>query len=349
MNILFKIEGGEKVGLGHVYRSFELSKEFVKDGRACVAFFSNFDINLIPTIRAKKQEAPLFLSKEKDGSEINDLLKILRDEVINIVIIDQRSPAGEICRSIKRENPHVFVVGLDFFEYRSPIDLIINLFNQSILESPKISKNYCEGVQYAIIREDLRKYHNMKRKISDHVKEIVITFGGADPNGNTLKTVRLLNEIKDRKFVVNVVQGRSFAHQESIAKFVSNSTHDYRIFENIECFDNLISKSDLGFCGAGTTLMEFCAVGTPAIVYPQTEQEERFATYIEKNGACKTIIEKASGEEKIDIVRTLIDNADLRRQMSTTQKSLIDVDGKKRIRTIILSKYREYNQGEFND
>jgi UDP-2,4-diacetamido-2,4,6-trideoxy-beta-L-altropyranose hydrolase len=347
-NILFKIEGGEKVGLGHVYRSFELSKEFTVKQAANVVFFSNFDINSVCSISNENNKAQLVMFKGEKDEDIQTLLQTIHDRAIDIVIIDQQTADRRICSAIKQLKPEILTVGLDFFDYDCPIDVIINLFNQNMLTTPK-SSIYLEGVQYAIIREDFRVYRETKKTITDETKEIVITYGGADPNGNTLKTLNLLNQINGRRLIVNVVLGKSFPNKASVDKLISKSVHECRIVENSESFESLISRVDLGFCGGGTTQLEFCAVGTPVIVYPQTQEEERFARYIEKNGACKIIIGRSSSEEKIETIKTLINNCALRRQMSNTQKTLVDMDGKKRIKTIILSKYENSSRGTLND
>lgn len=338
LNIFFKVKGGAKVGLGHVTRSLELAKEF--DASFNVAFFSNDDPNVMRRISEERYKV-FFSSNRSQDKEIAELVHVTDTEKVNILIIDQPDTCKKLCATLKKECPSIFLVGLDYFDYKSYVDVIVNLFNQNPRSTPGKDIRYYEGVQYAIVREAFEKYAIMDKNIKKEVSEVIITFGGADPSQNTVEILELLNRIEDEPFKVNVVVGPAFHEKDKIIDVAKNSKHECSVRENVYNFEELVFRADLGFIGAGTTLMEFCAVGTPAIVSPQNEQEKRFARYMEKTGAIRSVDKRLAESEITDMIQGVINDVNVRKRMSETQKRLVDTDGKRRIKEIVVSNYNK--------
>ena len=334
INVLFKVMGGPEIGMGHVMRSLELANEIKKDLRGGIFFHCNEKV-----VEKIKDKYTAFTTNENVDVHEDIADKISRYD-IDILIIDQIEENMELCKSTKVKKPEILTVSLDYFNYENRyLDVIINLYNHNLnVPDPKseFMGGYYEGIKYAIIRDSFKQYIDKEKRIGKDIDEILITFGGSDMKGNTIKALNLLDKMADTANV-NIVIGPMFKNKDRIIETAKNRD-ECEIYREVENMEELIFSADLGFIGSGTTLMEFCALGTPAIVMPQNENEERFASIFERNNAIHVLKEYHTREEQISVIKKFFGSKEIREEMSRCQKQLIDGGGKERIKKIISSK-----------
>lgn len=335
INILFKVMGGPEIGLGHVMRSLELADEIKRGTEGKIFFHCNNDRRVIEKI---ENEYATHLTKENDDINSDIVNKIVAKDV-DILIIDQMEESINLSRLVKLKKPETMIVALDYFNYENRyLDIIINLYNHNLnVPNPKeeFTGEYYEGLEYAIIRDSFEKYIGKEKRIEENINEILITFGGSDMRENTTKVLNLLNIVENNP-KVNIVIGPMFKNKDKIIEMAENQDR-YEIYQEAGNIEELIFNADLGFIGSGTTLLEFCALGTPAIVSPQNEKEERFANLFEKNNAIRVFKEDYTEEKKISLIKKIVSSKEIREEMSKYQKQLIDGKGKERIKKIVLS------------
>jgi spore coat polysaccharide biosynthesis predicted glycosyltransferase SpsG len=366
VNILFKIMGSPEIGLGHVMRSLELASELKKDLEGKIFFHCNSDKRVIEKIEDKYA---VFLTKENVDVNADIADKVMRYD-IDILILDQMAEFMNLSRLVKLKKPDTLIVALDYFNYEnSYLDIILNLYNHNRnVPNPEeeFTGEYYEGLEYAIIRDSFGEYVDKEKRIKENVNEILVTFGGSDTSENTIKVLNLLKTLsfseaffvnaflkglkkalQKKKYPldtlmndtpkVNIVIGPMFKNKDRIIE-IAEKQDRYEIYQDAANMEELIFNADLGFIGSGTTLMEFCALGTPAIVMPQNEREQRFANLFEKNDAIRILKEGYPEEEKITLINEIISSKEIREEMSRNQRQLIDGKGKERIKKIILSR-----------
>jgi len=320
--ILIKTIGDSETGMGHVYRSLALSKELEKGFRVI------FHVNDNPGVKAllNRQGAGYF-----EGVDLGNLIK---QERVGLLMLDQLDAENGLFQKLKSQAPYLKIVALDYFDYENKyVDVIINLFNHNLL-MPKPYRDdvqYCEGLEYAIIRDEFRDYTSQENNAPQRVSRVLVTFGGADPGGNTRKALQLLGMTGIRDIEIDVVFGPLWG-----GELPASTTLNVHLHHSISAsaMARLMAETDFALCGSGTTMMELLSVGTPAIVLPQNLLEERFALHVEKKGAIKVIKGEAQ-EEDIDYIRHLIASPQERERLSLRGKLLIDGKGKERIHSII--------------
>jgi UDP-2,4-diacetamido-2,4,6-trideoxy-beta-L-altropyranose hydrolase len=332
--VLFKVQGGNDFGTGHVMRSLELANEF---SPSRVTFFCNDDESIVRQI--KNRGFTYVVSSMDEETEIALLSRVLRDKKVDIIVVDQPTAYGALCRRLRKVFGDLFIVGLDCFENERSFDLIINLWERNNNSIALKKPQYFEGLQYAIIRDSFQQYATITKKIRDHPETIVLTFGGVDPNLNTVKVLKLLNKITDQRLKIQVVLGFAFKDEKTVIDECNDGSHMCTLMKKAPNFEELVFKADLGFTGAGTTMMEFCAVGTPLIVCPQNEQERLFAKIFEQKGAVQ-LLDTNNEEAALKIIRETISDLRFRKALSKKQKQLIDIKGKKRIKHLIFKNFR---------
>lgn len=328
--ILFKVSGSFEVGFGHIKRSITLINEIVKYSHIenVVIFCDSPEEIVIDFLGPYK-----FFLNYKDDPKIIDYIGMHN---VNILVIDEPRENIELCKALKKLMPKVVVICLDYFNYDNPfVNIIINLFNHNtVINDPaeRFEGKYYEGLEYAIIRENFTPYIKRKKEIKSAVEKILITYGGVDTSNNTIKSLEFLESLGYNRDV-DIVIGPFFRNKKDVLEFIKYKKYTCYIRENINDIEEYIYNADLGFIGSGTTLMEFCAIGTPAIVMPQNDREHRFAKFFEDKAAVKVL---NFNKNDITVVDEVINNRELKVRMSEIGKSLIDGKGKERIRSIIL-------------
>lgn len=321
--ILFISYGGNNLGAGHIIRDLNLAK--LLKSEAVIHYFAN-DLSSVKEIFHNYGVTTLL------QGELSELLISIKPD---IMIYDRPYSLGKI----EPINPLATtkIVALDYFYYDDPrVQIAINVKNHYYNSSNniKISQLY-EGTQYAIIRDEILFYRDIRR-IKKKVKNILITFGGDDPNNNTSRAINLLNTITDTQFNIKII--KSFMSKSNFDYVGANAVHHCVIINPTIEIGSLMNWADLAFCGAGTTMMELLSTGCPTIVIPQSKDELYFACEIANAGA---IVLLNYGEEIYNMavkVKNLVNDYFLRRNMSSKGTILFDGKGKNRIKDIIFKK-----------
>jgi len=320
--ILIKAIGSPEIGMGHIYRSISLAKELEKE------FQVLFHTNNIPQVRALVQEQDVRYFVHKS------LANIIEAEKVNLLLFDQLSDDNGLFEALKAHFPYLKIVALDYFNYDNEfVDVIINLFNHNQQKSRPDRDNmeYYEGLEYTIIREQFQNYISQTKEISQRVSSVLVTFGGADPKGNTNKALQLLKMIGFSDIKVEVILGPLWRGE--LSKALAPNIHFHHSVSPFFIV-NLMAEADIAFCGAGTTMLELFSLGMPTIVLSQNHLEEKFALAVEQRGAVK-IIKGDAGQEDISSICDLFISSRERERLSERSKSLVDGKGMERIKRIV--------------
>jgi spore coat polysaccharide biosynthesis predicted glycosyltransferase SpsG len=320
--ILIRTVGDPQTGMGHVYRSLGLVKELETE------FNVLLEINNIPQVRTlvEEQGVRYFVDKDVTG--------VVESEKVDLLLFDQLRDDDGLFEALKTRFPYLKIVALDYFNYDNEfIDVIINLFNHNLQKSKpdRDGVQYYEGLEYAVIREEFQNYISQTRGIAHRVGSVLVSFGGVDAKGNTRRTLQLLEMAGFPDVKIEVILGPLWTGE--LPQVLAPNIHlHYSIPPS--AMPSFMTEADLAFCGAGVTMMELLSLGTPAIVLPQNQLEERFALSVEQRGAIKVI--KGDAQRKdISYICSLFTSPQERERLSCKGKSLVDGKGKERIRNVI--------------
>jgi CMP-N-acetylneuraminic acid synthetase/spore coat polysaccharide biosynthesis predicted glycosyltransferase SpsG len=135
------------------------------------------------------------------------------------------------------------------------------------------------GPDVYCLREEFR--HAARREPGDAVQRVLITFGGTDPAGLTL---RVLDAIAERPTLpITVVAGLGlspFAALEQRCDHWRARGADIELLRDIPLMSDVMGAADLAFSSAGRTLYELAHMAVPTVVLAQNDLElmHRFAS-----------------------------------------------------------------------
>jgi spore coat polysaccharide biosynthesis predicted glycosyltransferase SpsG len=142
-------------------------------------------------------------------------------------------------------------------------DLVIN----AIYPEKQILPNHYFGHNYFILRDEF--IYSSRKEITDKVENVLITFGGVDPNNYTRKTIEAIHEYcKQENILITVVAGFGYAYYDTLRQF-----ENIRVAQNVTNISQYMLEADLIFTSAGRTTYEIASIGTPTIILAQNERE----------------------------------------------------------------------------
>jgi spore coat polysaccharide biosynthesis predicted glycosyltransferase SpsG len=334
LKILIRVDGYNKIGLGHIYRAIALAKRLTKHE---ILFVTKEEHDLgIKLIEKNKLTLKFIRQKE-------DLWKIISDFRPTIIINDILDTKKDYIEELKKQK--IFVVNFeDLGEGSRRADLIINALYE---ERISIGTHYW-GKDYYILRDEFLKLED--KCIKKEIKNILITFGGTDPNNYTKRILNILNELKLNNVKINVILGLGYREPHNLEDFGKNLNLDVTIKQNIKNIGIYMYEADIAFTSAGRTVYELASIGTPTIVLAQNKREKLHVFAKKDNGIINLGLGYNCSDQKIkEVLLRLIDDFDLRKKY---QKLMIKNDLKSGINNVlnlIFSSYKKYNEGVLDE
>ena len=328
--IAIVVNAYDEIGTGHVYRCLSIASKLIfHEVLFLLAKEHQLGINII-----NNYNYPFELYDGKD-----ELLKLIDDYHSQIVINDFLDTNEKYMTTLK--NNEYFVVN---FEDIGPGSKKADLVFNALYEGADLNNNNSYyGYKYYILKDEF--YFQPKKIITKNVDNILITFGGTDPNNFTEKVIDSILST-NYKGNINVILGLGYKNFEKIiSKYESNPI--VQIYRNVSNISEFMFKADIIFTSAGRTMYEICSIGVPTICLCQNERELTHVFANENNGFINMGLGiNVTKQDIIDNFINLVNNDKLRIEMNQKMLSKNLKNGFNNIWTIISNRYDEITDQE---
>lgn len=260
------VNGNNKRGTGHIYRVLELADEFYSKpdiyydiNQTDVKTFGTTTHNLIPVNgiaelfeRCKENQYSIF---------INDILTTSLDYMIGLKSV--------LPKSTKIVNFE------DDGEGITQADAVFNaLYSESELD------NVYSGEKYYICPKSFLFFNPIR--IKENVQNILITFGGADPQNYTDRILNMITKDEYKNYNFTVVLGKSKSNVDELMKY--DQYAHINVLHDVKNMPELMSNTDIAITSRGRTGYELAMLGIPSIAMSQNKREEKHGFVSEENG-----------------------------------------------------------------
>lgn len=258
------VNGNNERGMGHVYRSLEIADELYMN----------------PDIYYNKNETDISVfgdTKHKliavDGEE--ELFQACKKEGYSLFINDILDTTVSYMKKLKEALPKAKIVNFeDNGDGILEADIVFNaLYSKSML--PYVYA----GEKYYIAGRQFLYYEPIT--IRDDVKNVLVSFGGADPQNYTERLLQIISNDYYDQYDFTVVVGRANPNYENINNYKKDNIH---ILYDVKNMPELMSKSDMAITSRGRTGYELALMGIPTIAIAQNHREETHDFVSNENG-----------------------------------------------------------------
>jgi CMP-N-acetylneuraminic acid synthetase len=254
--IAMYVNGNNKRGMGHIYRSLDIADEFYAKpdifydvNQTERKLFGDTKHNLIPIKNI--EELYDYVEREQYSIFINDVLS---------TSVEYMKKLRSACRSMKIVNFEDDSEG----GYRA--DLLINALYQEA-EFNKMKAGY----QYYVVPKVFLFYPPIK--INNDVNRVFISFGGADPRNYTQRLIDIVTKKKYDHIDFVVAVGRAYKNVADAMQY--NSYPNISVYYDVGNMPELMYSCDIAVTSRGRTGYELALLGIPTISMAQNAREEK--------------------------------------------------------------------------
>jgi CMP-N-acetylneuraminic acid synthetase/spore coat polysaccharide biosynthesis predicted glycosyltransferase SpsG len=258
------VNGNARRGTGHIYRALEIADEF----------YTKPDI-----FYDKNQTDPLIFGETTypliPVNGIGELFDVCRREQYSIFINDILSTSIDYMIGLKTAIPNAKIINFeDDGEGTCKADLVFNaLYANS--EAP----NEMAGEKYYIARKQF--LYCKPIKINEKVKNVLIAFGGSDPQNYTERMLKIISATEYDNYHFCVVLGRA---KENAEHLITYQKENIEVLHDVPNMAEIMSQSDIAITSRGRTCYELAMLGVPTIAMSQNKREEKHGFVSEENG-----------------------------------------------------------------
>ncbi len=326
--VLFRLDANWKTGLGHLSRCLNLAAECLNRGWA-IYFAGNLDHNARARIAAARGEILGNWPEEcetilEPPQELALLHKAAEATGARVLVTDCYTLPADYHLEARKLFP--LVVMIDDLNAAPPAAHLLinhNIFALYLAYRPVFPETkLLLGPRYALLPAAIRTAR--KKEIRPEVKNILVTLGGSDPPGLTLKVLKALQRAGVGT-LWNVVAGPGFGNKQVLEDLAAS---DRRI--NLHFAPGtllpLLTESDLVICAGGVTAIEAAAIGTPVLILilaenqrPNAEEMDRQGIAVNLGWGGATPMEAMAAE-----IAALARDMGRRTRMSETGRALFD-------------------------
>ncbi|SFP89821.1 CMP-N-acetylneuraminic acid synthetase [Hydrogenimonas thermophila] len=313
--ILFVVSGYPEIGLGHVYNTLIVANDilnhdlkFLVDNKSQLAY----DI-------VNSKNYPVYI--QKYDNIIDDILELSPDVIIN----DCLDTDSTYIKSLKQHN--ISVINFeDLGSGAEYADLVIN----AIYPEKMILPNHYYGPDYVLLRDEF--ILSAKHKVTESVTNVLVAFGGVDPNNYTYKVIKSIYDYCiDKEITIHVVTGFGYDKYESLKPF-----DRVKIHKNVKNISDYMVMANIAFISAGRTVFEIASIGTPSIVLAQNERELKHFFASESNGFLNLGLgTQVSNQDILSHFKILVESTSTRQYMQNLMHKHDLIGGRKRVNLLI--------------
>jgi spore coat polysaccharide biosynthesis protein SpsF len=334
VRVLMRCDGDEALGLGHVYRSLALADE-LRTAHGCGVSFAmasgTVGFNVV-----KGAFYPVDTKPEHVGEDawLDGIIQRLHPHALVLDVrsdlsreaIEQWRSSGLLCATIDDPSERRLSTDLAFYP---PVPQVKRL------DWTGFTGTLHAGWDWVLLRREFA--HDPRREPQSEPSRkarptLLVTMGGSDPAGITLKAVEALDTL-DEVFDAIVLLGAAFRLDSELDDIVSRARRRFDIRRNIADVPGLMAEADLAIASFGVTAYELAAMGVPAIHLCLTPDHcESASAFVDAGMAvCLGLQEDVSVERLAAEIQTLLMDPSGRATMERTCRKLIDCRGVIRI------------------
>ncbi|GGL54463.1 UDP-2,4-diacetamido-2,4,6-trideoxy-beta-L-altropyranose hydrolase [Sporolactobacillus putidus] len=342
-NIGIRVDASVCIGSGHIMRCLTLANQLKRAEINVVFFCRELKGNLNTLVRqngfkivelrsiGEAEESNIWQWYDENWFEdARELLNLFRDEKLlpDLLIVDHYG-LDEKWETVLCEHSNRIMVIDDLAnrKHRCSILLDQNVLEDFLKRYDDLVPDSCQkllGPDYILFRDEF--IHSVRKERTGAIANILVSFGGTDPQNETLRVVKLLSSL-NQKVTVNVVVGQSNKFRHEIQHFCSQFENFY-YFCQVSDMVPLINQADIAIGAGGISMWERCFLGLPSIVMAIADNQIRIAEEVRKLGAIIYLGESraVSSEQIKESVHYLLNHADRVQSLSRCGSNIFNKD-----------------------
>lgn len=329
MRVLIRADASAVIGIGHVARCLTLAQQLVAQGATVAFACRELPGHQLARIAAEGHEV-VALPVDADD-EIAALAALLpENRSFDWIIVDHYGLDARWERAARQWARSIMAID-DLADRPHDCDLLLDQnFTASVALYQPLTPPACQilaGPRYALLRPAFRRG---RAADADSARRVLVSFGGFDQAGMTLKTLQALMGIDGVQ--VQCIAGQASADLPALQALVSQRP-DWQLLGFVDDLAQRMASATLFVGAGGGTTWERAALGLPSLCVSVADNQVGNAEALARIGV--HLYPGVAGQVTVDAlaqgIALLLDDVVLRGQLSTRSRELVDGCGAQRV------------------
>jgi spore coat polysaccharide biosynthesis predicted glycosyltransferase SpsG len=343
LRILYRADGSAEIGTGHLLRGTLLARSLAAGDPTAAPPLSTqlvFVTRAHPWALARIDRAGLpheaLPTDVTPEGEVESLQAAVRKHRPDLAVVDLLDTGIEpdLCAALRAADVPVLTfdnTGLGRLSAGEVINFLVRDPDPAALAARGVSLR--EGPEYATLLPEYEGVHRIPKTIALRARRLLISVGGGDAAGLSLKAVRALARLPSPP-EATVVVGSAFPHGEALARLAAALPSRVTVCRDLPSLLPAFQRADIAVVAGGLTMHEALATGTPSLALCQEVWHQEFlAGWFAERGAMVDLGRGQTAEESAiaAAIEALAGDPERRAAMSRAGQALVDGGGTRRV------------------
>jgi spore coat polysaccharide biosynthesis protein SpsF len=273
--LLIRVKGGASIGLGHLFRTMAVADAVRTLAGMSVLFLHNGAEAVSRLLEALRFDHRSLDDGPHGRLELSRLLARLEGAGPMVYIADSKEDLREEITLIRTHGiPVVLMDNMTPARLSADTNIYpVAHFDHTSLDWTGYGGEVLGGGDWVPVARRIVDARTDLRSAEER-ESILVTMGGEDPNGLTLRVMRVMDDI-DPATEVKVVLGFAFGFKAEAYQLNKRMGDRFTIIENVADMEKHMAKAGLAITALGTTIYELAFLGVPTIVISNYREDAR--------------------------------------------------------------------------
>jgi len=338
--LIIRADASIAMGTGHVMRCLALAQAWQDDGGNAVFAMAQSTPAIDDHLRSEQVEIVQLKSAVGSARNIRQVLELARDRDAEWIMVDGYQFDAKYQRSLKAAGLKVLFVDDTGQCEHYYADLILNQnahANEKMYGNREAYTRLLLGPRYAMLRREFKFWRRWKREVPKAATKILVTIGGSDPDGLTLRLVEALPKICARGIEATIVVGGSNPSMTKLRQAVAGMGAGIHLVSNAGNMPELMAQSDIAVICGGGTAWELLYMGCAILSYARDTVQEQILKELSVIGAARSLgaVDAFQEATLARAIEELLLPTGRREAMARLGRKLVDGKGTSRVLQVL--------------
>lgn len=331
--VVFRVDGNEQIGLGHIMRCLTLANRFHSSGFNILFICSISSEKSMSLVNDRHHVIKLISANGTPENDATQCLDIIRNIDVVLIVTDHYMLDYRWENFIYSGSYSLLVID-DLANRKHYCDVLVDTsYGRIPLDYDGLCNESCKlllGSDYCLLRPEFRESVEaaaIKRQSCEFIDTILLNFGATDHKRLSKKCVEIIKLINFKGSIRILLSSASECLSE--LEYMCANTENVYLHLDEPDVSSLMISADLAIGSVGTSSWERCCLGLPTIGVVVAANQMNIATQLENIGAIRLCKVESLAESLSDIISHM--NTSILKKMSDKSFEVCDGLGLERV------------------
>jgi UDP-2,4-diacetamido-2,4,6-trideoxy-beta-L-altropyranose hydrolase len=330
--LLFRVDAGPSIGLGHFVRCVALAQAWREGGGRAVFAMGDTPQPISQRLEARGIGLVAAVGRAGGAEDRRATIAEAARHGARTVVLDGYTFGANFQADIVNAKLGCVVIDDNAEAERYAADVVVNgnvFATEALYEGRAPRSRLLVGPRYALLRSDFA-LHGTKGAARAPATRVLVTFGGSDPTGLTLRALEALRRVDAE---ITVLVGATFRDKDAIARSASERTCVVHDAQNVP---ELMAWADVALTAAGSTCLEAAFMGLACVAVVVAENQRAVAKRLSELGLVRALDDAIASPVRLaEELRAVMNDDATRAAVAARGPELVDGHGATRTAAVI--------------